>query len=104
MVCSGTSTAPTVSTPAKDGEEVIHALSDDYNVFVSSLLLRDDLDQIAVQNTFIHEEDHQHRRCQEESPPIGSTKGPLSQDGHGGLKYVLLLKTRGRGIMLGQKR
>ncbi len=50
---------------------LIRALPDDYNAFVSSLLLRDDLDQIAVQNAFIRE-DHQRRRRQEESPSIGS--------------------------------
>jgi len=32
---------------------LIRALPDDYNLFVSSLLLKDDLDKITVQNVFV---------------------------------------------------
>ena len=50
---------------------LIRALPDDYNAFVSSLLLQDDLDKVSVQNAFVRE-DHQRRRRQEESPSVGS--------------------------------
>ena len=50
---------------------LIRALPDDYNSFVSSLLLKDDLDKAAVQIAFVHE-DNQCRCRQEESPAVGS--------------------------------
>jgi len=50
---------------------LIQALPEDYNSFVSSLLLKDDLDKAAVQIVFVHE-DNQRRRRQEESPAIGT--------------------------------
>ena len=50
---------------------LIRALLDDYNSFVSSLLLKDDLDKITVQNAFVHE-DNQHRHHQNESPAVES--------------------------------
>ena len=50
---------------------LIRALPDDYNSFVSSLLLKDDLDKAAVQIAFVRE-DNQRRRRQEESPAVGS--------------------------------
>ena len=49
---------------------LIRALPDDYNSFVSSLLLKDDLDKAAVQIAFVRE-DNQCRRRQEESPAVG---------------------------------
>ena len=51
---------------------LIRALPDDYNAFVSSLLLKDDLDKVTIQNAFVCK-DAQHRRCQNKSPAIGST-------------------------------
>jgi len=42
------------------------------NSFVSSLLLKDDLDKAAVQIVFVRE-DNQRRRRQQESPAIGTT-------------------------------
>jgi len=51
---------------------LIQALPEDYNLFISSLLLKDHLDKAAVQNVFVHE-DNQRRRRQEESPAIGTT-------------------------------
>ena len=63
---------------------LIRALPDNYNAFLSSLLLKDDLDKAAVQNAFAHE-DNQCRRRQEESPSIGTalavSSGP-SLSGH----------------------
>ena len=50
---------------------LIQALPDDYNSFVSSLLLKDDLDKAAFQIAFVRE-DNQCRRRQEESPAIGT--------------------------------
>src|SRR5580765_7558645 len=50
---------------------LIRALPDDYNAFVSFLLLKDDLDKSAVQNVFVRE-DNQRRRRQDKSPPVGS--------------------------------
>ena len=50
---------------------LIRALPEDYNSFVSSLLLKDDLDKAAVQIAFVRE-DNQRRRRQEESPAIGT--------------------------------
>ena len=50
---------------------LIRALPDDYNSFVSSLLLKDDLDKMTVQNAFVRE-DNQHRRRQDDSPAVGS--------------------------------
>jgi len=50
---------------------LIRALPDNYNSFVSSLLLKDDLDKAAVQIVFVRE-DNQCRHCQEESPAVGS--------------------------------
>ena len=50
---------------------LIQALPDDYNAFVSSLLLKDDLDKIAVQNAFVRE-DNQRKRCQDDSPTVGN--------------------------------
>jgi len=50
---------------------LIRALPDDYNSFVSSLLLKDDLDKAAVQFAFVRE-DYQRRRHQEESPAFGT--------------------------------
>ena len=50
---------------------LICALPDNYNVFVSSLLLKDDLDKAAVQMAFVHE-DNQCRRHLEESPVGGA--------------------------------
>jgi hypothetical protein len=50
---------------------LIRALPDDYNAFVLSLLLQDDLDKFSVQNAFVRE-DFQRRRRQEESPSVGS--------------------------------
>ena len=49
---------------------LIRALPDDYNAFVSSLLLKNNLDKIAVQNTFVRE-DNQRKRCQDDSPTVG---------------------------------
>ena len=49
---------------------LIRALPEEYNTFVSSLLLKDNLDKTAVQNVFIHE-DIQRRRRQEDSPSVG---------------------------------
>jgi hypothetical protein len=40
---------------------LICALPDDYNSFVSSLLLKDDLDKAAVQNAFVREDNQ--RKC-----------------------------------------
>jgi len=50
---------------------LIRALPEDYNLFVSSLSLKDDLDKAAVQIVFVRE-DNQRRRRQEESPAIGT--------------------------------
>jgi hypothetical protein len=50
---------------------LIRALPDDYNAFVSSLLLKDDLDNISVQNVFVRE-DNQGKRRQDDSPTVGS--------------------------------
>ena len=50
---------------------LIQALPDDYNSFVSSLLLKDDLDKMTIQNVFVCE-DNQRRRCQDDSPAVGS--------------------------------
>jgi len=50
---------------------LIRALPEDYNSFVSSLLLKDDVDKAAVQIAFVSK-DNQHRRHQEESPAIGT--------------------------------
>ena len=50
---------------------LIRALPDDYSAFVSSLLLKDDLDKAAVQNAFVRE-DNQHQCRQEESSSIGT--------------------------------
>ena len=50
---------------------LIQALPDDYNAFVSSLLLKDDLDKIAVQNAFVCE-DNQRKHCQDDSPTVGN--------------------------------
>ena len=50
---------------------LIQALPEDYNLFVSSLLLKDDLDKAVVQIGFVHA-DNQLRRRQEESPAIGT--------------------------------
>ena len=50
---------------------LIRALPDDYNAFVSSLLLKDDLDKIAVQNAFVCE-DNQRKRRQDDSPTVGN--------------------------------
>jgi len=50
---------------------LIRALPDDYNAFVSSLLLKDDLDKIAVQNAFVRE-DNQRKRRQDDSPTVGN--------------------------------
>src|SRR5467141_1473569 len=50
---------------------LIRALPEDYNSFVSSLLLKDDLDKAAVQIACVRE-DNQRRRRQEESPAIGT--------------------------------
>jgi len=50
---------------------LIRALPEDYNSFVSSLLLKDNLDKAAVQIAFVRE-DNQRRRRQEESPAIGT--------------------------------
>jgi hypothetical protein len=50
---------------------LIRALPEEYNSFVSSLLLKDDLDKISVQNAFVRE-DTQRRRRQEESPAVGT--------------------------------
>ena len=50
---------------------LIRALPEDYNSFVSSLLLKDDLDKAAVQIAFVRE-DNQRRHRQEESPAIGT--------------------------------
>jgi len=50
---------------------LIQALPDDYNLFVSSLLLKDNLDKMTVQNAFVRE-DNQCRRRQDDSPAVGS--------------------------------
>jgi hypothetical protein len=50
---------------------LIRALPDDYNAFVSSLLLKDDLDKISVQNAFVRE-DNQRKRRQDDSPTVGN--------------------------------
>ena len=50
---------------------LIRALPENYNLFVSSLLLKDDLDKITVQNVFVRE-DNQRRCHQDESPAVGS--------------------------------
>ena len=50
---------------------LIRALPEDYNSFVSSILLKDDLDKAAVQIAFMRE-DNQCRHRQEESPAVGS--------------------------------
>jgi len=50
---------------------LIQALPDDYNSFVSSLLLKDDLDKMTVQNAFVRE-DNQRRHRQDDSPAVGS--------------------------------
>jgi len=50
---------------------LIQALPEDYNSFVLSLLLKDDLDKAVVQIAFVRK-DNQHRRHQEESPAIGT--------------------------------
>jgi len=52
-------------------------LPEDYNSFVSSLLLKDDVDKAAVQIAFVRE-DNQCRRRQEESPAIGTALGASS--------------------------
>jgi len=44
---------------------------DDYNLFVFSLLLKDDLDKLTVQNVFVCK-DNQHRRYQDDPPAVGS--------------------------------
>jgi hypothetical protein len=66
---------------------LIRALPDDYNAFVSSLLLKDDLDKAAVQNAFVRE-DNQRRRRQDESPSIGTalaiSSGPCAFCGYNG--------------------
>ena len=66
---------------------LIRALPDDYNAFVSSLLLKDDLDKSAVQNVFVPE-DNQRRRRQDESPSIGTalavSSGPCAFCGYNG--------------------
>src|SRR5258708_7963201 len=51
---------------------LIRALSENYNLFVSFLLLKDDLEKITVQNAFIRE-DNQCRCCQDDSPAVGTT-------------------------------
>jgi len=51
---------------------LIQALPDDYNSFVLSLLLKDDLDKMTVQNAFVRE-DNQRRCHQDDSPAVGST-------------------------------
>ena len=49
---------------------IIRALPDNYNTFVSSLLLKDNLDKAAVQMAFVREDNQ--RRCHlEESPAVG---------------------------------
>ena len=50
---------------------LIQALPDDYNAFVSSLLLKDDLDKIAVKNAFVRE-NNQRKRHQDDSPTVGN--------------------------------
>src|SRR6266704_1936471 len=50
---------------------LICILRDDYNSFVSSLLLKDDLDKAVVQIAFVCK-DNQCRHRQEESPAVGS--------------------------------
>jgi hypothetical protein len=50
---------------------LIRALPDDYNAFVSSLLLKDDLDKISVQNAFVRE-DNQRKHHQDDSPTVGN--------------------------------
>jgi hypothetical protein len=51
---------------------LIRAPPDDYNAFVSSLLLKDDLDKISsVQNVFVRE-DNQRKRRQDDSPTVGN--------------------------------
>jgi len=50
---------------------LIQALPEYYNSFVSSLLLKDDLDKAAVKIAFVRE-DNKRRRRQEESPAIGT--------------------------------
>jgi hypothetical protein len=50
---------------------LIRALPDDYNLFVSSLLLKDDLDKMTVQNVFVRK-DNQCRHRQDDSPAVGS--------------------------------
>jgi hypothetical protein len=66
---------------------LIRALPDDYNAFVSSLLLKDDLDKAMVQNAFVRE-DNQRRRRQDESPSIGTalaiSSGPCAFCGYNG--------------------
>ena len=49
---------------------LIRALPDDYNLFVSSLLLKGNLDKAVVQIAFVRK-DNQRRRHQEESPAVG---------------------------------
>ena len=56
---------------------LIRALPDDYNGFVSSLLLKDDLDKFSVQNVFVRE-DTQRRRRQDESPAVGTALAAAS--------------------------
>ena len=56
---------------------LIRALPDDYNSFVSSLLLKDDLDKTAVRNVFIRE-DNQRRRRLDESPAVGNALATLA--------------------------
>jgi len=50
---------------------LIRALPDNYNLFVSSLLLKDDLAKITMQNAFVCE-NNQRRRRQDESPAVRS--------------------------------
>ncbi|KAF9530062.1 hypothetical protein CPB83DRAFT_892988 [Crepidotus variabilis] len=50
---------------------LICTLPDDYNSFVSSLLLQDSLKKSEVQNTFVREGMHRRRR-QEESPSVST--------------------------------
>jgi len=50
---------------------LIRALPEYYNSFVSSLLLKDDLDMAVIQIAFVRE-DNRRRRRQEQSPAVGT--------------------------------
>jgi len=55
---------------------LIRALPNDYNSFISSLLLKDDLDKVAVQNVFVHEDNKCKRRL-DDFPAVGNTLATL---------------------------